>query len=62
MSVASIRESFAKMKKYDTDNLNKLLDFSRHMYLQGHLSLHEFRLYLKKLESEGATLPIYNVD
>ncbi|ALC81380.1 MULTISPECIES: YppF family protein [Bacillus] len=59
MNLAELRHSFAETKKYETDNLNKLMDFSRHLYLQGHLTLHEFRVYLKNLESEGAESPIY---
>ncbi len=50
------------MKQYETDCMNKLMDFAKFLYIQGHLTLNEFRTSMKVLEANGAQHPAYDMN
>ena len=44
-------------KGYYTENVNELLDFARHWYLEGKICISDYRTVIKELEINGATKP-----
>ncbi|MGQ0516987.1 YppF family protein, partial [Bacillus sp. D-CC] len=42
---------------YCTENVNELLDFARHWYLEGKICISDYRTLIKELEINGATKP-----
>ncbi|MDA7025599.1 YppF family protein [Bacillus sp. CLL-7-23] len=60
MNVSYLRNCFAEMKQYETDCMDKLMDFVKFLYIQGHLTLNEFRTGMKVLEANGAQHPTYD--
>lgn len=61
MNVSYLRNCFAEIKQYETDCMDKLMDFARFLYIQGHLTLNEFRTSMKVLEANGAQHPAYDL-
>ncbi|WP_369546534.1 YppF family protein [Bacillus velezensis] len=59
MNVLYLRKRFAEVKKYETDCADKLMDFAKFLYIQGHLTATEFRNSMKVLEASGAENPAY---
>ncbi|CAI6274907.1 putative protein YppF [Bacillus subtilis] len=62
MNVSYLSKRFAEMKKYETDCMNKLMDFAKFLYIQGQLSITEFRNSMKVLEANGAESPAYEMN
>jgi hypothetical protein len=61
MNVSYLKKLFAEVKEYETDCVNKLMDFTKFLYIQGHLTVTEFRNSMKVLEANGAENPAYDI-
>lgn len=57
MNLQLLQEKFFHVKQYRPSDLNELLDFSKTLYLNGDLSISEYRSTVKHLELQGAHTP-----
>lgn len=51
----ALKEKFLRLKDYEATDANELLDFTKLLYMNGDLSISEFRKIVKKLEEDGAS-------
>ena len=54
--IRDLKQAFSQ-KGYYTENVNELLDFARHWYLEGKICISDYRTLIKELEINGATKP-----
>ena len=57
MVLGDLKQAFSQKKGYYTENVNELLDFARHWYLEGKICISDYRTVIKELEINGATKP-----
>lgn len=57
MFVHELKEKFSTHKKYETDDVNELLDFAKKVYISNEISLAEYKKLVRELESQGAKIP-----
>lgn len=57
MNIQTLQEKFFHAKQYRPSDVNELLDFSKSLYLNGTLSITDYRTAVKDLESQGASTP-----
>ncbi|MFC0271648.1 YppF family protein [Metabacillus herbersteinensis] len=57
MEMMALKEKFLQFKDYEATDANELLDFTKLLYMNGDLSISEFRKIVKKLEEDGASNP-----
>ena len=62
MVLGDLKQEFVIKKGYEPEDLNELLDFARHSYLQGKICLSEYRSIIRELETIGATKPTYETE
>ncbi|WP_020059561.1 YppF family protein [Bacillus sp. 123MFChir2] len=62
MMLGDLKQEFVVKKGYEPEDLNELLDFARHYYLQGKICLLEYRSVIRELETIGATKPTYETE
>ncbi|ENQ3077804.1 YppF family protein [Bacillus cereus] len=62
MVLGDLKQEFVVKKGYEPEDLNELLDFARHYYLQGKICLSEYRSVIRELETIGATKPTYETE
>lgn len=55
--IRGFKTSVFSKKGYYTENVNELLDFARHWYLEGKICISDYRTVIKELEINGATKP-----
>ncbi|AIK40002.1 hypothetical protein COM13_03505 [Bacillus pseudomycoides] len=54
MILGDLKQAFAQKKGYSTEDMNELLDFARHHYLEGKICISEYRVLIRELEINGA--------
>jgi hypothetical protein len=59
MNMAELKNKFIAVKNYEPADINELLDFARHMYLRGEITIAEYRDLARELELAGAYKPDY---
>ncbi|KFN03249.1 hypothetical protein D0U04_02875 [Bacillus clarus] len=57
MVLGDLKQVFSEKKGYCTENMNELLDFARHCYLEGKICISDYRTLIRELEINGATKP-----
>jgi hypothetical protein len=57
MNAAALKSKFIALKQYEPASANDLLDFARHLYLRGDISIAEYRDAARELEAAGACNP-----
>lgn len=57
MYVHELKEKFSTSKKYETEDVNELLDFAKKVYISNEISLSEYKNLVRELESQGAKTP-----
>ncbi|MBD8070204.1 YppF family protein [Bacillus sp. PS06] len=57
MLIQQLRNSFISVKNYEPIDNNDLLDFARQQYLNGAITIIEYRNVIRFLECEGASKP-----
>lgn len=62
MVLGDLKQDFFEKKGYEPEDLNELLDFARHSYLQGKICLSQYRSVTRELETIGATKPAYETE
>ncbi|EZP75865.1 hypothetical protein H839_11349 [Parageobacillus genomosp. 1] len=59
MNMAELKNKFIAVKNYEPAHVNELLDFARHMYLRGEITIAQYRDLARELELAGADKPDY---
>jgi YppF-like protein len=59
MNMAELKNKFIAVKNYEPTHVNELLDFARHMYLRGEITIAQYRDLARELELAGADKPDY---
>ncbi|EEL51334.1 MULTISPECIES: YppF family protein [Bacillus cereus group] len=54
MILGDLKQAFTQKKGYATEDMNELLDFARHHYLEGKICISEYRTLIRELEVNGA--------
>ena len=62
MSMAELINSYILYKKEKPSNVNELLDFVQLNYIQGVLSLPQYRNLFQELHARGAVKPNYFIE
>jgi len=57
MNTADLKLNFIAKKDYEPSTLNELLDFAVQTYIQGKITISEYRNLIRELEAAGATRP-----
>ncbi|MBE7118906.1 YppF family protein [Bacillus cereus] len=57
MVLGDLKQAFSQKKGYCTENMNELLDFARHCYLDGNICISDYRTLIRELEINGAKKP-----
>ncbi|KEK22711.1 YppF family protein [Bacillus gaemokensis] len=61
MKLGDLKQAFVQKKGYSTEDMNELLDFARHHYLEGKICISEYRVLIRELETNGATKPTHAI-
>ncbi|MEH7459223.1 hypothetical protein CON65_07585 [Bacillus pseudomycoides] len=61
MVLGDLKQAFSQKKGYCTEDMNELLDFARHCYLEGKICISEYRVLIRELETSGATKPTHTI-
>ncbi|WP_066174051.1 YppF family protein [Bacillus marinisedimentorum] len=59
MTIEELIRQFTDVKKNQPESNDVLLDFVQQSYLNGELSIVEYRHFLRELHARGAQKPIY---
>lgn len=62
MNLETLIHHFIQVKEVKPSNINELLDFIQRSYINGELSLAQYRVLFKGLHERGAEKPIYFID
>ncbi|MCA1030469.1 YppF family protein [Bacillus timonensis] len=62
MDAKELQNKFIAIKKFEPIDNNDLLDFARQYYIQGQLTILEYRNIVRELELTGARKPEYMLD
>ncbi|EKN69564.1 hypothetical protein BABA_09066 [Neobacillus bataviensis LMG 21833] len=57
MNIRELKGKFIQSRDYNTDDVNTLMDFAKKAYIHNEISIKEYRLLVRELESQGAGLP-----
>lgn len=57
MDIRELKSRFSQNRDYLTDDVNALMDFAKKAYIQNEITIKEYRLLVRELESLGAVLP-----
>ena len=57
MNTADLKLNFIEKKDYEPSTLDELLDFAVQTYIQGKITISEYRNLIRELEAAGATRP-----
>lgn len=57
MDVNELKSIFQENRKYTTDNLNELLDYTKKAYIYNEISINDYRDLIYLLETQGAEVP-----
>jgi hypothetical protein len=57
MYVHELKEKFSNHKKYQTEDVNELLDFAKKAYISNEITSGEYKVLVRELESQGAKMP-----
>ena len=57
MSIHELKLMFLQLRKYVTDDVNVLLDFTRKAYIYDEISIYDYRGLVRDLEVLGAVIP-----
>nr|WP_295973282.1 YppF family protein [uncultured Bacillus sp.] len=60
MSIHELKLLFLQIRKYVTDDVNELLDFTKNAYIHDAISIYEYRGLVRDLEGLGAVFPEVN--
>lgn len=61
MMLGELKQVFSMKKGYVPENMDELLDFARHHYLEGKICLSDYRNLIRELEINGAKTPAENI-
>lgn len=61
MILGELKQAFSVKKGYVPENMDELLDFARHHYLDGKICLSEYRTLIRELEVYGAKIPTEDI-
>lgn len=57
MNIRELKDRFIQSRDYSTDDINALMDFAKMTYIQNEISIKEYRILVRELESQGAVPP-----
>ena len=57
MYVHELKEKFTNTKKYQTEDVNELLDFAKKAYISNEITSGEYKKLVRELEYQGAQIP-----
>jgi hypothetical protein len=57
MDIRSLKSKFNQSRDYCTDDVNALMDFAKKAYIHNEITIKEYRLLVRELESQGAVIP-----
>lgn len=57
MNIRELKSRFIQSRDYTTDDVNALMDFAKKAYIHNEISIKEYRLLVRELESQGAVVP-----
>lgn len=57
MNIRELKSRFIQSRDYTTDDVNALMDFAKKTYIHNEISIKEYRLLVRELESQGAEVP-----
>ncbi|WP_338470053.1 YppF family protein [Niallia sp. XMNu-256] len=57
MTVHELKLKFLQIRKYLTEDVNELLDFTKKSYIHNEISIGEYRNLVRELENLGARIP-----
>lgn len=57
MDILELKRRFIQSRDYQTDDVNALMDFAKKAYIQNEISIKDYRLVVRELETQGAVLP-----
>ncbi|WP_174733971.1 YppF family protein [Mesobacillus harenae] len=57
MNVNELKLLFAQMRDYTPESVNELLDFAKKSYIHNEISINDYRILVRDLESQGAVVP-----
>lgn len=57
MDIRELKSKFIQSRDYTTDDVNALMDFAKKAYIQNDITIKEYRLLVRELESQGAVMP-----
>jgi hypothetical protein len=60
MDIRELKVKFSQNRDYGTDDVNALMDFAKKAYIQNEITIKEYSLLIRELESLGAVLPKSN--
>lgn len=62
MFVHELKKKFSIHKKYQTEDVNELLDFAKKAYVSNEITSSEYKKLVRELESRGAKLPHHKTE
>jgi hypothetical protein len=57
MDIRELKSKFVQSREYNTDDVNALMDFAKKAYIHNEITIKEYRLLVRELESLGAVIP-----
>lgn len=57
MNVHELKDKFSQLRSYNPEDVNELLDFARKAYVHDEIPLSAYRMIVRELEAQGATVP-----
>lgn len=57
MDIRELKSRFSQSRDYNTDDVNALMDFAKKAYIHNEITIKEYRLLVRELESLGAVIP-----
>lgn len=60
MDIRELKTRFLQCREYNTDDVNALMDFAKKAYIHNEISIKDYRLLVRELESLGAEIPENN--
>jgi hypothetical protein len=57
MDIHELKSKFIQSRDYSTNDVNTLMDLAKKAYIHNEISIKEYRLLVRELESQGAVIP-----
>lgn len=57
MNINELKSKFLQSRAYNTDDVNALMDFAKKAYIHNEITIKDYRLLVRELETMGAVIP-----